>query len=146
MNQVTFLPILAAGIASVILGVIWYNPRVFGGPWARMTGITPEQAEPGRRRMPLYAFLGFLASMLVAYVMNYFGIAWGVYDAGTALQLALWSWAGFTAPILLNSFLWEQKPFRLYLINASYWLVSFAVMALILLYMPMLFATAQGTM
>jgi hypothetical protein len=145
MNQVTFLPILIAGIASALLGALWYNPHVFGGVWMRMTTITPEQRERGKRRMPLYAFLGLLASMVIAYVMNYFGIAWGVYDASTALQLAFWCWIGFTAPVLLSTVLWEQKPVRFYLINAGYWLVSFAVMALVLLYVPMLFSATQGT-
>src|SRR5271154_2671883 len=143
MNQVTFLPILFAGIANVIIGMIWYNPRVFGGIWMRMTSITPEQAERGKRRMPLYAFIGLLASMLIAYVMNYFGIAWGVYDWATALQLAFWCWIGFVAPVLLSTVLWERKPFRFYLINVSYWLVSFMIMALVLLYVPMLFSAGQ---
>ena len=133
MYEVTFLPILGAGIAAAVLGYIWYHPRVFGSAWMRLSGITPEMAEKGKRRMPLYGFIGLLASMLVAYVMNYFGIAWSVFDWAEALQLAFWCWIGFAAPVLLSSVLWEQKPFKLYLINALYWLVALCLMALILL-------------
>jgi hypothetical protein len=146
MDQVTFIPILVAGIAGAVLGMIWYNPHVFGSSWMRMTGIMPEALERGKRRMPLYAFIGLLANMLIAYVMNYFGIAWGVSDWSTALQLAFWCWIGFTAPVLLSTVLWEHKPFRFYLINACYWLAAFAVMALILLYVPMLLSGAQTSM
>jgi hypothetical protein len=141
MYQVTFLPILAAGIANVIIGMIWYNPHVFGGIWMRLSGITPEQAERGKRRLPLHALIGLLASMVIAYVMNYFGIAWGVFDWSGALQLAFWCWAGFSAPILVSTVIWEQKPLRLYLINVVYWLIAFAAMASVLLYFPMLFPT-----
>jgi len=133
MYQVTFLPILGAGIASVIIGFIWYQPHVFGTIWMRFSGITPEMAERAKRRMPLHAILGLLASMLIAYVMNYFGIQYGVFDWTGALQLAFWCWIGFAAPLLLGTVIWEQKPFRLYLINAFYWLVTFIAMALILL-------------
>lgn len=134
MVEVTFFPILAAGIASLIIGFVWFHPRVFGAAWMRLAGVTPESVEKGKRRMPLYAFVGLLASMLVAYVMNYFGIAWGVFDLTHAIELGIWCWIGFVAPTMLGMVLWEHRPFKLYLINTLYWLVSFVVMAIILLF------------
>ena len=134
MTEVTFFPILAAGVVSVLIGWIWYHPRVFGSVWMRMCNITPEMAEAGKKRMPQTVVVALLASMIVAYVMNYFGIAWGVYDWIGALQLGFWTWAGFTAPPMLGMVLWEQKPMRYYLIVSLYWLVSFMAMAVILLF------------
>lgn len=130
--EVTFWPILAAGVASVLIGWVWYHPKVFGAAWMRLANVTPEMAERGKERMPFYVIFALLASMLVAYVMNYFGIAWGVYDWIGAIELGFWCWLGFVAPTMLGMVLWEQKPFRLYLINALYWLVAFVAMALIL--------------
>ena len=40
MFEVTLLPILAAAIANVVLGMIWYNPKVFG-----TVGLTQAQAD-----------------------------------------------------------------------------------------------------
>ncbi len=133
-STTTLLVILAAGVVSVIIGYIWYHPRIFGGLWMRLAGITPEMAERAQHRKLLHAVLGLLASVLVAYVMFWFGAAWSVYDWTTALQLAFWCWIGFAAPLLLGSTIWEQRPFRLYLINALYWLVAFIAMALVLLF------------
>ncbi len=133
MTEVTFWPILAAGIAAVVIGFIWYLPAVFGTAWARMVNMTPEMQAAGKKKMPLMAVGGLLSAMVVAYVMNYFGIAWGVYDWIGALELGFWCWVGFMAPALLGSVLWEQKPFKLYLINSLYWLVTLMVMSLILL-------------
>ena len=83
--------------------------------------------------MPLYAFLALLAGMLLAWVMNYVAIAFGIYDwVGAIFELALWCWLGFVVPTMLGMVLWEQKPVKLYLINVLYWLVSFIAMALIL--------------
>ena len=132
MIEVSLWPILAAGIAATLLGWVWYHPKVFGTHWMRMSNITPEMAEAGKRRMPLMALVGLLAAMLVAYVMSYFGVAWGVYDFIGAIELGFWSWIGFVAPTMLGSVLWDQKPFRLYLINTLYWLVALIVMAIIL--------------
>ncbi len=134
MIEVNFLTVLLAGMASMLIAFGWYHPRVFGSAWMRMVGITPEMAERGKKRMPLTAAVGLLSTMVIAYVMSYFGIAWGVFDVIGALELGFWCWVGFVGPILLGSVLWEQKPFALYLINAFYWLVSFIVMAIILLF------------
>ncbi len=130
----TLLAILGSGVASIVIAYIWYHPRVFGGVWMRLSGMTPEMAEKAKRRMLLHTFGGFIASLLVAYVMFWFGAAWSVYDVAGAVQLAFWCWIGFAAPVLLSSVLWEQRPFRLYLINAFYWLVALMVMALVLLW------------
>ena len=132
MITVGFLPILASGIAAVLLGWIWYHPRVFGGTWMRIANITPEMAERGKKRMPLSVIVALIASMLIAWVMSYVGILLGVFDWFGAIELGFWCWIGFTAPPMLGMVLWEQKPIRYYLIVSLFWLVSFIVTALIL--------------
>ena len=134
MIEVAFLPILFAGVVSVVIGFIWYHPKVFGSAWVRLTNLSPEAVEKGKKGMPLMAFFGLVASMLAAYVMNYFGVAWGVYDVIGAIELGFWCWIGFVAPTMLGIVLWEQKSFKLYLINVLYWLVSFIAMAIVLVF------------
>lgn len=143
MIEISLWPILSAALAAILIGWVWYHPAVFGTTWMRMSNITPEMAERGKRRMPIMALVGLLAAMLVAYVMSYFGIAWGVYDWIGALQLGFWVWAGFVAPVLLGAVLWDQKPVRFYLINVLYWLVALIVMALILVLGPSVFGADQ---
>jgi len=134
MIEVSFLPIFFAGVASIVIGFAWYHPKVFGGAWMRLSNLSPEAVENGKKRMPLLAFFGLLASMLAAYVMSYFGIAWGVFDVIGAIELGFWCWAGFVVPTMLGIVLWEQKPLTLYLINAGYWLVALIAMAIVLLF------------
>ena len=135
MFEVTFLPILVCGIANVILGMVWYNRKVFGTAWMAHVGMTPEMAERGKKRMPLMALISLLAAMVVAYVMDYFGIAWGVFDWIGAIELGFWCWVGFVAPTMLGMVLWEMKPVKYYAIVSGYWLVSFIMMAIILVLM-----------
>ena len=127
------IPVVAAGIANLIVGYVWYHPKVFGGAWMRLTNITPEMAEQGKRRMPLYILVAFIAATFAAYMLNAFRIAWGIDDIAGAMMLAALTWLGFVAPAMLGSFLWEHKPFALYCINAGYWLASLVVMAAVLL-------------
>lgn len=132
MIEVTLIKVLAAGFSSVVLGFIWYHPRVFGAAWMRLVNMTPEMAARGKRRMPLNTVFAMLSGMLVAYVMGYVGIAWGFYDWIGAIVLGLWSWIGFVAPTMFSLVLWEQRSFKLYLIDALYWLAAFLVIAIIL--------------
>lgn len=134
MIDSTFIAVIASGISAVLIGYIWYHPRVFGSAWMRMSNITPEMAEKGKRRMPLMALVGLFAAMLSAYVMSYIGAAWGFYEWSGALQLGFWCWLGFVVPPMLGSVLWEQKPVSLYFINVFYWLLAFIVMAQIVVF------------
>jgi len=135
MFEVTFWPILAAGVANIVLGMTWFHPKVFGSSWMPASSMTPEMMAKGKRRMLFSVFFAFLASMLAAYVMNYFGIAWGVFDWIGAIELAFWCWVGFVAPTMLGMVLWEMRPFKHYAIVCGYWLVSFIMMAVVLVLM-----------
>lgn len=132
MFEPTFLRIFFAGLASTVIGIVWYHPRVLGSLWMRYSGITPETVERGKKHMHLMALLALLASMCAAYVLNIFGIAGGVFDIAGAVRLALLSWIGLVVPALLGTVLWEQKPIPYYLINALYWLVALVAMSIIL--------------
>ena len=130
----SFVPIFLAGLSSVVIAFIWYHPKVLGSAWMRMSGITPEMAERGKKNMPLMIFFALLSSMFVAYVMNFMFPALVYPDWVGALELGFWCWAGFIAPAMLGTVLWERKPFRLYIINVTYWLLTLLAMAFILLY------------
>lgn len=132
MFEVSFLSILLAGASSVALAFVWYHPRVFGSLWMRLTNLTPEQVEKGKKRMPVMAFIAFLGSMLSAYVMAFMLPLLVIPDLIGAIEFAIWTWLGFVAPALLGQVLWEQKSFKLYLINALFLLASFILMATIL--------------
>ncbi|OGG71226.1 hypothetical protein A3F27_01065 [Candidatus Kaiserbacteria bacterium RIFCSPHIGHO2_12_FULL_53_13] len=134
MTVLTFLPILVAGFVSAVIGFVWYHPSVFGSAWMRLSGITPETVEVGKKRMPAMALLALLASVLAAYVINRLVIALVIYDVVGAVKLSFSLWAGFVAPALLGIILWEQKPVALYLINSLYWLVALVAMSLVLVF------------
>jgi len=97
-----------------------------------MVGTTPEQAEAGKKKMLLMAFIGLFAAMWLAWVMSYVLQALGVSDRMGAVGVAFLLWAGFVAPIMLGVVLWEHRSFKLYLINAGYWLLTMLLMSVII--------------
>ncbi|MDP3645836.1 MAG: DUF1761 domain-containing protein [bacterium] len=135
MITVSFLPILIAGVVAVFVGWLWYSQYLFGNAYTRLSGATPEMVERGKKRMPLNIFVSLLAYMLIAWVMTFVGIALNEFiDWISAIELGFWIWIGFVAPVMLGMVVWEQKPFQLYLIQVSHWLVTLIAIALVLLF------------
>lgn len=86
------------------------------------------------RSMPLSAnqamALGFVTTLLMVYVLAIFvSVAPNMQGA---LMLTFWLWLGFTATVQAGSFLWEGKPIKLFIINASQTLVAMLVATIIL--------------
>ena len=129
--DVNIFAVLAAGLASVVIGFIWYHPAVFGTMWMRIVNISPEDLEKGKKKMPLMALIGFVASVVLAWVLAHFSFVWGALTIGSALELGFWVWLGFMAPILLGPVLWEGKSVKFFAITAGYWLVAVLVASVI---------------
>lgn len=134
MFEVNLLAVLIAALVNIGVGMLWYSSKMFGVSWMRMVGLTPEHAEMGKKKMPLHAFYGFLSAFVMAYVLNHFGIAWGVFDWIGAMELAFWVWLGFQVPLLIGPALWEMRPWKLVAINAGYWFLTLNLASLILIW------------
>ena len=63
-----YLAILVTALVPMVLGFIWYHPKVFGAIWMRETGMTEEKAKQGN--MAVKFGLSFLFSVMLAFVMN----------------------------------------------------------------------------
>src|SRR5688500_7312958 len=66
--QINFLVLLAATIVPLVIGFIWYNPKVFGTAWMNATGMTEEKAKGAN--MPLIFGLTVVFSFLIAASMQ----------------------------------------------------------------------------
>ena len=119
-NGLNILAILGSGIASLILGFVWYG-RLFGKAWAGYTGWTEEKIKtiPGSRMARTY-ILTFLAALVSAFVLAVLSRALGASGALDVLILGLVTGIGIAAMGFATTFLFEHKPLGLWLIVAGY--------------------------
>jgi hypothetical protein len=68
MTDVTLVPLIIAAVAYIAVGYGWYHPRIFGDAWMRMSNISPEAIEAGKKRMPLTLIVALIAGIVVGYV------------------------------------------------------------------------------
>lgn len=133
---INYLAVVVAAVANMIIGFLWYGP-LFGKQWIRMMGFTKEDIEAAQKKgMGKNYALMALGSLATAYVLAHayefaatylaaFGIAGGA-------MAGFWNWLGFIAPVMLGSVLWEGKSWKLWSLNAGYYLVALVVMGMII--------------
>lgn len=130
MIAINYFALIVAALAAMVVGSLWYSPVLFGKQWMQLRGVTPPK--DGMKMPAREMALEFVATLVIAYVLDIFVIAFGAFTWQSALLLALVVWLGFYVTQLLSEVLWEKKPFGVFLISGSMRLVSLVLMALIL--------------
>lgn len=148
------LSALAAALSTLVVGFIWYHPKVFGTAWMKAEGLTEEKLKKGNMAMifGLSFVLAFVAGCTIVptVVIHQFG-ALGM--TGGDPELAKPSYAAFMAdygnafrtfkhgalhgtllglllvfPVIAINGLYSRKPWKLIFITAGYWVITLAIM------------------
>jgi hypothetical protein len=128
MGNLNLLAILAAAIATFVIGGLWYSPALFHRPWMRANRFTDADLAGGR--IGLIFGLAFLFALVMAFNLAMFledpetTLAWGATAGGLA---AVWVVLGIGTVALF-----ERRPAAYTLINGGYWVVSLIVMGAII--------------
>ena len=157
-----YLIIAVAAIVPLIMGFIWYNPKVFGEAWMKECNFSIETMKKPNPIVFLWSFLlsyliAFELSTIVIHQFGFFSILFdepGLHEAGTEINAYA---ADFMAkygtnfrtfkhgalhgsivalliviPIFGTNAIFEKKSFKYVMINGGYWIVSLALMGGIL--------------
>ncbi|WP_103071322.1 DUF1761 domain-containing protein [Aquimarina sediminis] len=93
--EFNFLITALAALIPMVLGFIWYNPKVFGTAWMNACGFTEEDLKGGNMAVIFilaYVFSFFLAFILNTFVIHQFGFFSsimnepGLTEAGTEIN------------------------------------------------------------
>ena len=129
---VNYAAILAASIASFILGMLWYG-LFFRKPWIQLMGFDKKKLKEAKNNsMAKMHIITFLSGVVLNFVLAHII---GFAQVGTiieALGVGFLVWIGFVATLMLGTVLWEGKPIKLYVINVLYYLFSFLIASAIL--------------
>lgn len=134
---VNYLAVLLCGLASMVVGSVWYGP-LFGKKYMKIMGaeaMTPEQKEAMKKRMWGMYFLQLVLSLLTAYMLAYTVGNWA--GGESIMAIAFLAWLGFIMPTIAGGALWSDKPkalaLDLFFITAGAQLVTFLIFGLIIL-------------
>ncbi|MGV9195468.1 DUF1761 domain-containing protein [Microbacterium sp. MC2] len=131
--EINYWAVLLATIAAMVIGSVWYMPRVFGERWTKLAGVR----DPGtftEAVLPLMVSTA-LAFLLAWVLAGSVAIAWHFYGGAyfsSALVTGLTLWAGFTAGRFITHDVFEGRPSQLTILNISHELVLVVAMSIII--------------
>jgi hypothetical protein len=114
------LALLVSAFYQWILGAIWYS-LCFAKPWMALTGHTPGERPKGAAFAMISSFfVSWLLSLVLAHTVLWAGAANFAHGA----FIGFVDWLGFIAAPLFAQHLYEKRSFKLFAINAGYWLMA----------------------
>ena len=131
--DINFLAILVSGIVAMIIGSLWYSPALFGKQWIKLSGMTNKKIKKAKQKgMGKTYFIAFISTLIMAYVLAVLLKFSKVATISKGFKIAFLIWIGFFATTQLGTVLWQNKPFKLYLIDTLHYLVTLLVISAIL--------------
>ena len=125
-SEINLLGILVAAAASMILGMIWYHPKVFGKTWMELTGR--DMASGDSKAMVVAALASVIsASTLAAVLLGFAAIDW-VDGIGVGALVGV----GVAGMTIVTNDVFEGRKIELLLLNVTYHTVNFTAMGAIL--------------
>ncbi|MFH6944033.1 DUF1761 domain-containing protein [Flavobacterium sp. FlaQc-50] len=153
--EINFIALLVAAIMTLVVGFIWYHPKVFGTVWMRESNLTEEVLRTGNMLKIFgltYVFSLMITIVLMALTIHQSGavgmvggpplivsakpsFAAFMADYGTAYRTfkhgALHGFVSglfFAFPVVGINSLFERKSWKYILIHAGFWIVTLTLM------------------
>ena len=67
--NVNFLALALAALSTLVVGFIWYNPKVFGNAWMKEVGMTEADAK-GANMAKIFG-LAIVYAFLIAFILQF---------------------------------------------------------------------------
>lgn len=158
MENVNWLALIVATLVPMVLGFIWYNPKVFGNAWMKAADMTDEKVKGGNMgvifgvSLVLSFLLAFVLQSVVIHQAHLGSLVMGDESAATTawLKNAMETYGGnyrtfghgavhgifaglfIVLPILGTNALFERKGFKYILVNVGYWTLTLVIMGAII--------------
>ena len=129
--EINYAAMIVAALVPMSVGFTWYSLRVFGTAWARLIGKTPEQIQ-AEGNMVRALTVSIVGALVTAYLLAQIVALTGAEGFGEGFVIGIWGAVGLVATAFASSYVYENRPRNLYLINAGYNAVTIPLMAGIL--------------
>lgn len=127
--EINYIAVILAALSAFFLGYLWYSV-IFVKPWQKLIGMKTEDKNVKPSNLGKLLIGSFILELIMAFNLAAF--------IGKNADWSFGLWAGFAAGLgwvalaFGVNYMFEGKPFKLWLINASYNTVVFALMGLII--------------
>ena len=123
---VNWIGVIVGNLALLVIGFVWFMPKVFGDRWIAYMGRPGEQLKPG----PDF-ILSVLSGTLNSFVMAVLALNLKATTAADGIVLGLVVFAGFFLSYMTANTVFAKKSWGLWGIDVSHALIAQVVLAVI---------------
>ena len=123
---VNWIGVIVGNLALLVIGFVWFMPKVFGDRWIAYMGRPGEQLKPG----PDF-ILSVLSGTLNSFVMAVLALNLKATTAADGIVLGLVVFAGFFLSYMTANTVFAKKSWGLWGIDVSHALVAQVSLAVI---------------
>lgn len=127
--DINYLAVGLAALSAFFLGFLWYT-IIFAKPWQELIGMNTKSNGAETPNLGRLLLGSFILEIIMAFLLA--GTITPAADWLTGLLTGLIIGLGWVGLALGVNYMFEGKSFKLWLINAGYNTVVFAVMGLII--------------
>ncbi len=128
--NINYLAVLLAAVIYFALGALWYSPALFGKMWMQAKNLTAENMNTGH--MTRTFVITFILNLVCVFITATLISALGAKGAGDGANIGLRVAIGFVATTMGVNYLYDNKPAKLFWIDAGYHIVGILIAAIIL--------------
>ncbi len=121
---INWLAVVVATVASMIVGFIWFHPKVFGTAWMKEIGKKPEDLNAS----PTMYLWTALAAIITAYGLAIFFANMGVDGLLPGLVAGFLAGEAFVATSFASHAIFHGYTYRHWMITASHQVISLMIM------------------
>jgi hypothetical protein len=125
VGEINWLATLLAAVAGFAFGAVWFVP-LFGRAWDREAGLSDAVKQSGNKT--LIFGTAFLLYLFMAFIIGHTLATYGNPALGLSIMIAGGVGLGFVVPAFGISYLFAHRSLSLFLMDASYWLLTFCLM------------------
>jgi hypothetical protein len=131
--EINIWAVLLATLSSMVVGSVWYTPKVFGNYWMRVAKVSPSgEAKDAVKPILITLVVSFISALVLAGSAAISQHFYGGNSLANTLITAVILWAGFTAARFITHDAFEGRPAGLTILNCAHELVTLVVMGLII--------------
>lgn len=127
-GSINYLAVLVATLLAFGLGALWYGSPLFGKAWQSEMGLSDEDLQSGNMGMTYGTtfVMAFIAMLFLAILLGPESSWWSGALHGAIVA------AAFIATSIATHYLFSQKTMKIFLIDAGYDVVRYALAGAVL--------------
>jgi len=127
--DINVLAVLVAAFINMAVGAAWYSPGLFGKEWSKLIGRKMEDMK--KNAGPGYG-IATVGALIESWVLAHFVVYAGSTSAMDGAVTGFWIWLAFVAVTLAIGTVFAGRSWKLWKIDAGYFLVVLIIQGALL--------------